>query len=79
MKKLAAMTLGLAITASSLGCYCYPGYGYGYGGGYGGSPCGPGGCPPAGAVPYNQGAYYNGYAAPAPVTAMAPLDALPTY
>lgn len=84
MKKLASLMLGLGLMVLSTGCYCSP-YGYGYGGAPmgGGSPCGPGGC-----APYQPGAMYTPYGgsyqatAPmpaAPMTAMGPMNALPTY
>ena len=88
MKRFATLLLGLGLITSSLGCYCYSPYGYGYGTPGVGGGCGPGGCPPyqPGAA-YQSGAHYNSYntiqaTAPmttAPMTAMGPTNALPTY
>jgi hypothetical protein len=88
MKRFAMLFAGLAVLAASAGCCCMGSpcgpCGYGYGG-YAPSPCGPGGCSPYGAVVAPTSAYYVPTttitaAAPIyPMTAVAPVQILPTY
>ena len=88
MKRFAALFLGLASICWLSGCCCMSGgYGCGYPSGGACGPCGGGAC---GAAPagYPGGGYYGASAVPAAapvawappyVTAMAPMDPLPTY
>ncbi len=87
MKRFAMLFAGLAVLAASAGCCCMSPCGYGYGA-CSPSPCGPGGCSPYapyGAVVAPTSAYYVPTttitaAAPIyPMTAVAPVQILPTY
>ena len=84
MNRFVMFCTGLLLMCSMTGCCLMHGYGGGYGAGY------PGGCGSCGGGCGVQGGGYPSAFAPGPqtafapgagypVTAMAPIDALPTY